>query len=226
MAEPTKSDTTTRRASRTGTAQSVSGTSGAQPQTTNPGGTAGSTFANQGSRSAEAGQTDTGTQQTGTEHEESTFVGRVRDRAGERLSAQKDRASDGMQTMVQAVRDVTHRLRDDRHETMAEYVDRAAEQLERLSSQLRNKDVGELFRDAQNFARRRPAVFVGSAFAVGLLGARFLKSSPPDRPSGRPSWQRTPADRDLPAVTPDLARSGSYSRTPFEPDERIGMERR
>jgi hypothetical protein len=31
--------------------------------------------------------------------------------------------------------------------------------------------------DAQRLARRQPALFVGGAFAVGLLGARFLKSS-------------------------------------------------
>ena len=29
----------------------------------------------------------------------------------------------------------------------------------------------------QRFARRQPAVFIGSAFALGLVGARFLKSS-------------------------------------------------
>jgi hypothetical protein len=33
---------------------------------------------------------------------------------------------------------------------------------------------------AQRLAQRRPAVFVGSAFGIGLLAARFFKSSPPE----------------------------------------------
>jgi hypothetical protein len=58
-------------------------------------------------------------------------------------------------------------------------VDRAADELERLSSRLNFKDVGDLFRDAQQLARRQPVMFVLAAFAIGLLGARFLKSSAP-----------------------------------------------
>jgi hypothetical protein len=45
---------------------------------------------------------------------------------------------------------------------------------------LRNKDVGELFQDAQRLARRQPVAFVGAAFVLGLVGARFLKSSSRD----------------------------------------------
>ena len=44
-------------------------------------------------------------------------------------------------------------------------------------------DVDELVGDVQRLARRQPAVFVGSAFAVGLISARFLKSSRNDRRS-------------------------------------------
>jgi hypothetical protein len=68
-------------------------------------------------------------------------------------------------------------LREQQHETIAGYVDSAADQIERFSQNLKNKDVGELVNDAQRLARRQPALFVGSAFAIGLLGARFFKSS-------------------------------------------------
>jgi hypothetical protein len=107
------------------------------------------------------------------------FVGLVRERAGAQLATQKNRATDTLGTIAHALRETTHELHDDKHETMAEYVERAADQLERLSTRLKDKDVGELFRGAQDLARRKPAIFVGSAFALGLLGARFLKSSPP-----------------------------------------------
>jgi hypothetical protein len=115
------------------------------------------------------------------------FIDRVRERAGAQLTTQKDRATEGIGTIAQAVRRTTQTLRDDRHDTMAGYVERAADQLEHLSDRLKGRDVGELFRDAQQFARRRPMVFVGSAFVLGLLGARFLKSSAPSAGGGQPA---------------------------------------
>ena len=132
------------------------------------------------------------------------IVERVRERAGAQLATQKDMATDGIGTIARAIRRTTQELREQRHETMAEYVDRAADQLERLSSGLKNKDIGELFRDAQNLARRQPAMFVGSAFAIGLLGARFLKSSSRDRGHHPPAWQRIGAD-----AAGSLAKSGN-----------------
>jgi len=113
------------------------------------------------------------------------IMGRVRERAAEQLTSQKDRATDGLGTVAHAVRQTTERLRSEHHETVAGYVEQAAEQIERFSERLRQKDVGEILQDAQNLARRQPAVFVGSAFALGLIGARFMKSSNPDRERGQ-----------------------------------------
>jgi hypothetical protein len=123
-----------------------------------------------------------------------TFMARVQERAGERLSTQKDRAAEGVTTVAHAVRQTAAQLREAKREPFAKYVDSGAQQLERFSEFLRNKDAAELWRDAQAYARRRPAVFVGSAFAVGLLAARFLKSS--GSASNRiPAWQRDTTDR-------------------------------
>jgi ElaB/YqjD/DUF883 family membrane-anchored ribosome-binding protein len=120
------------------------------------------------------------------------LMDRVRQGANTQLSTQKNRATDGLGNVAQAVRQTTQHLREQQHDTIARYVDQAADQLERMSDRLRQKDVGQLLQDAQQFARRRPAVFIGSAFAVGLLGARFLKSSR-DRNgnSGRTSYAST-----------------------------------
>jgi hypothetical protein len=128
---------------------------------------------------------------------------RVRQGATTQLGTQKDRATDGIGTVAQAVRKTTQHLRDQQHDTIARYVDEAATQLERFSQRLRDKDVRELLDDAQDFARRRPAVFIGSAFALGVLGARFLKSSRDRQPYGRTAGFGTSAGtyRD-PMVTP------------------------
>src|SRR5215217_3478282 len=55
--------------------------------------------------------------------------------------------------------------------------EKAAEQAERLSGYLSERDANELLREVEDFARNRPAVFLGGAFAIGIAAARFLKSS-------------------------------------------------
>ena len=114
---------------------------------------------------------------------------KFRDQANARLSSQKDRALDGVGGVTEAIRQTTQTLRDQRHDVVARYVEQVAGQVDRMAQSLRQKDVGELLDDAQRLARRQPALFVGSAFALGLLGARFLKSSPPDRVYSRGSSQ-------------------------------------
>jgi hypothetical protein len=111
----------------------------------------------------------------------SGIVNRVKETATSQLSAQKDKATDGLGSVAQAVRQTTQNLRDQQHDTVAQYVERAADQIERISEGLKNKDVTELFADAQRLARQQPALFIGGAFALGLVGARFLKSSAPYR---------------------------------------------
>ena len=118
-------------------------------------------------------------QQThGNDSQKHGFVDRVREQAGAQLATHKDSATEGMGTIAQAVRRTTEDLREAKHETMAEYVEQAAVRLEQWSEQLKDKDIGELLRDAHNLARRQPVAFVGSAFVIGLLGARFFKSRP------------------------------------------------
>ena len=105
------------------------------------------------------------------------LMDKLRNGATSQLGAQKDRATDGISSVAQAVRQSTQQLRDNQHDVIARYVEQAVDRVERVTDQLKNKDVNELMRDAQQFARRNPAVFVGAAFGVGIVAARFLKSS-------------------------------------------------
>lgn len=104
-------------------------------------------------------------------------IGTVKERATAQLSTQKNRATDGLGSLANAVRQSSRPLRDNQQDTIAEYVEKAADQIERLSSRLREREVNDLVNDAQQFARRQPALFIGGAFAAGMLAARFLKSS-------------------------------------------------
>jgi hypothetical protein len=105
------------------------------------------------------------------------LMNKLKEGAVSQLNTQKDRATQGIGSVASAVRQSTQKLRDERHETIAQYVEQAATELDRFASNLKNKDAPALLDDAQRFARRNPAVFIGAAFAIGIAAARFLKSS-------------------------------------------------
>ena len=112
------------------------------------------------------------------------LMDRVRTGATAQLSTQKDRATDGLGSLAQAVRQSTQPFRDNNQETIAQYIEQAADQLERFSTTLRQRDIGDIVGDVQQFARRQPAMFIGAAFTAGLLAARFMKSSSRNRQFG------------------------------------------
>jgi hypothetical protein len=107
--------------------------------------------------------------------------------ARKRLDTQKERAVSGLSSLVDTLRESGRHLKD-QDAGMASFTDGAASQLDRLVDGLRRQDVGQIASDLERFARRRPAVFVGGAFLVGLAAARFLKSSGDTGPSNQ-EWR-------------------------------------
>jgi hypothetical protein len=88
----------------------------------------------------------------------------------------KAQAAETLGGVAQSLRQSSQQLRD-RNQGAGQYVERAAQQTQRLSEYLQNTDVNQIIDRAEDAARRQPALFLGGAFALGLLGARFLKSS-------------------------------------------------
>ena len=115
------------------------------------------------------------------------MVDRVRETAAAQLTTQKTRATEALGSVAAALRQSSQPLRDNNQETLADYAGKAADQLEQFSTRFRERDLTELMDDVNRFARRQPALFVGAAFAVGALAARFLKSSPDGQPRFRSS---------------------------------------
>jgi ElaB/YqjD/DUF883 family membrane-anchored ribosome-binding protein len=56
-------------------------------------------------------------------------------------------------------------------------VEQANDGLRRMTDKMRGKDLDQIVRDAEAFARQRPAAFLGAAAIAGFLAVRFLKSS-------------------------------------------------
>ena len=111
-----------------------------------------------------------------------------RARAGvfKKLDSQRERAATGLGSIVDAMRESGRQL-EGQNAAMASYVSGAASQLERFSGGIRDRDVQEIVHDVEQFARHRPAIFLGSAFALGLATARFLKSSNSESEAGASS---------------------------------------
>jgi hypothetical protein len=93
------------------------------------------------------------------------------------LETQKHQAAQRMTPVQMALRETAQQLRKQGQEKVGRYADLASDQVERFSGYLRETSVDEITDEVRGFARRRPALFLGSAAFVGFLGTRFLKSS-------------------------------------------------
>jgi hypothetical protein len=108
----------------------------------------------------------------------------AKEQATSQLTSQKDRAVDSLGSVAQALRQASKHLRQGDQHGFAQYADKAADRVEQFSGDLRDKDVQAIVRDVERYAREQPALFLGGAFVLGLLGARFLKSTAHREESG------------------------------------------
>jgi len=107
-------------------------------------------------------------------------VDQVREAGKSQLGSQKERVAGSVDSFARALRETSKQLKQSDDTPVAEYIEGAAERVEQLSSHLRQRSVDELIGDAESFARRQPALFLGGAFFLGAMAARFLKSSRPE----------------------------------------------
>lgn len=106
----------------------------------------------------------------------STFQ-RARERAGSSLGESKGQFADQFGAIAGALRRTTEHLRSEDQQRIAGLTETVAHQVEQVADYLRSKDARAMRQDMENLARRQPALMLGGAFVLGLIGARFLKSS-------------------------------------------------
>lgn len=144
-----------------------------------------------GSRGGTASQTAPGGEraETGTAREQirevkdqvvgqakSTFQ-QARDRASSSLGESKGQFADQFGTIAEAFRRTTEHLRSEDQQRIAGLTETVARQVDQVADYLRNKDARAIRNDLESLARRQPAIVIGGALVLGLIGARFLKSS-------------------------------------------------
>ena len=103
----------------------------------------------------------------------------ARDRAGSTLSQSRQQAAEQIGGIGSAFRRTSETLRSEDQAKFADVADNVARQIDRVADYLRDSDGGRIARDVENLARRQPALVFAGAFAIGVLAARFLKSSTP-----------------------------------------------
>jgi uncharacterized protein YjbJ (UPF0337 family) len=113
------------------------------------------------------------------------MANQARDHVQTLVGQQKDQAAERLQSLAGALREAGRKLNEGQQAgDFGQYADRAAQQVEKLSSYLRDSELRDFVRDTENFARRRPEVFLGGTLIAGLMLARFLKASSPDQGRG------------------------------------------
>ncbi len=105
----------------------------------------------------------------------------ARDGASSSLGESKGQIAGQFGTIADALRRTTEHLRSEDQQRIAGLTESVARQMDQVANYLRNKDARAMRADLEGLARRQPAIVLGGALVLGLIGARFLKSSQRDK---------------------------------------------
>jgi hypothetical protein len=109
-------------------------------------------------------------------HALSSVAGQARQQVTHQMDVRKEHAVEKLGDVADAIRQTSDKLKD--IGPLGDVAGRAADRIQQVATFFEGKQVTEIIRDVETFARREPAIFLGTAFALGLIGGRFLKSSP------------------------------------------------
>ena len=183
--------------------------------------------------------------------EPENMTDRIRDKAQQAASGARDQAESavdrGRIRAASTLSGVARALLQSSEEsdgTTRRVVERAGQEVQRLSDFVERTPPREMLARTERLARRQPALFLGGAFALGLLAARFLKSSrqneePDDEQALRRSYtpdRRSPAsydrersvpsylDASAPEATLDYDAMRQPSTRPYKRDDAVDFE--
>lgn len=119
-----------------------------------------------------------------TKEQVRTQLGSTKEQVISQVETHKAQAADTLQSVGQALRNTGDSLKSEGQSNIASYAETFANELDGLTSYVRDRDLERIAADAEDFARRRPALFLGAAFLLGVGLARFFKSSAPTQTAG------------------------------------------
>jgi len=107
----------------------------------------------------------------------SDVADQAKQKAMSQAATQKDQAAESLNTVSHAVNQAAQQLRQNNQAPIAQVAESAASSISQLADHLRSRNINDLIGEVEDFASNQPALFLGGAFLVGVLGARFLKST-------------------------------------------------
>jgi hypothetical protein len=131
--------------------------------------------------------------------------------ARSRADEQLERVVDGIRIFADVLRQGGEDLSGERRQYRG-MLNSVADRAEGVSRYLQDRDVQSVTRDVRRFARENTPLFLGGAFALGLLGARFLKSSS-DEAQGDDEWRypESGMQQRYDRMLPQAASRGGYT---------------
>ena len=102
-------------------------------------------------------------------------------KATEAIEDKKASIAEGLTSVADTIRQIGGNLSEAQEPTgvaniAAQYTNTAADKVEQLTGYLERRDFKGLVADLEDLAHKNPAIFLGGAFALGILAARFFKS--------------------------------------------------
>lgn len=137
----------------------------------NPGQSQGSTGQSQGNRAQPQGS------KVSVEQKANQATQRVAEKAQSSFEHARTSVTNQVSAVAQAINSAADQLQQQDQSGLAQRVKQYVQKAENASEYLKDKSPRELKEDLDGLARNKPAWFLGGAFLVGVLGARFLKSS-------------------------------------------------
>jgi hypothetical protein len=104
-------------------------------------------------------------------------MGDVKEEVKERTERWTHSAGQRGESLARALEAASRTLRDEGEGGMADLAERAARQLERMGGYLERGEPGSMMDDLEEAGRSNPTMFLGAAFAAGVLGGRLLRAS-------------------------------------------------
>lgn len=164
----------------------------------------------------------------------------VRDQAQSGLDQGRNQVVTRIRHVSSALKSAGDELRKE-DEVLARYVAAAGDRVERAASYVSSAEPGQVLRDVEDLARRKPAWFFGGAFLLGLAGGRFLKASRESSSTRggdvldehdfypqRPNYdayrrQQTYAKRAYGSPEPAIPRTPPPTSRPIEPNPTVSV---
>jgi hypothetical protein len=111
------------------------------------------------------------------QHEAQRLTEQAKEQGQAMFQDQKYVMAEQVSGLASALHNTDEHLKTQDQRAMAQYTQQAAEGLQRFSQTLKDRELGSLMGQVEDFARHQPGAFIGSAALLGFMAARFLKSS-------------------------------------------------